>query len=94
MLQNILQKTLALADMLWLRFERVPDSCYFYTCFAEDLSPALADMKRKLMERNVAEEISQNICDSVARCVEGREQEASCGWLLAGRGGEGGRNAQ
>jgi hypothetical protein len=26
-------------------------------------------MKRKLMERNVAEEIAQNICDSVARWV-------------------------
>jgi len=34
----------------------------------EDLQPALAEMKRKLMERNVAEKIAQNICDSIARC--------------------------
>lgn len=36
---------------------------------AADLAPALADMKRKLMERNVAEQIAQNICDSIARRV-------------------------
>lgn len=36
---------------------------------AADLEPALADMKRKLMERNVAEQISQNICDSIAQYV-------------------------
>jgi signal recognition particle receptor subunit alpha len=34
---------------------------------AEDLEPALCDMKRKLMERNVAEQIAQSICDSIAR---------------------------
>lgn len=34
---------------------------------AEDLAPALLDMKKKLMERNVAEEIAQNICGSVGR---------------------------
>ena len=28
---------------------------------AEDLQPALVDMKRKLMERNVAEEIAQQV---------------------------------
>ncbi len=31
------------------------------------------DMKRKLMERNVAEEISQSICDSVGRSLEGQK---------------------
>lgn len=31
----------------------------------EDLAPALSDMKRKLMERNVAEEIAHKICESV-----------------------------
>ncbi|KAJ9525645.1 hypothetical protein QJQ45_003328 [Haematococcus lacustris] len=39
----------------------------------EDLQPALADMKRKLMERNVAEAIAQNICDSVSRSLEGQK---------------------
>lgn len=34
---------------------------------AADLEPALADMKRRLMERNVAEEIAANICSSVGK---------------------------
>ena len=37
---------------------------------AADLEPALKDMKHKLMERNVAEQISQNICDSIARYMK------------------------
>lgn len=40
---------------------------------AADLEPALLDMKRKLMERNVAEQIAQNICDSIARSLEGQK---------------------
>lgn len=36
-----------------------------HTLFVHTQAPALVDMKRKLMERNVAEEIAQNICDSV-----------------------------
>jgi len=51
--------------------------CTFALCLqaltADDLQPALLDMKRKLMERNVAEQIAQNICDSIARfaCARG-----------------------
>ncbi|EFJ49463.1 hypothetical protein VOLCADRAFT_74239 [Volvox carteri f. nagariensis] len=37
-----------------------------------DVEPALADMKRKLMERNVAEEIASQVCDSVGRRLEGQ----------------------
>ncbi|GLC40532.1 hypothetical protein PLESTM_001084700 [Pleodorina starrii] len=37
-----------------------------------DVEPALADMKRKLMERNVAEEIAAQVCDSVGRRLEGQ----------------------
>ncbi len=32
-----------------------------------DLAPALKDMKQKLQERNVAEVIARNICDSVGK---------------------------
>lgn len=39
---------------------------------ADDLAPALAEMKRKLMERNVAEEIAARICESVAATLEGQ----------------------
>jgi len=46
---------------------------------SEDLAPALADMKRKLMERNVAEEIAQNICDSVGRSLEGQKLSSFTG---------------
>ncbi|GIM14007.1 hypothetical protein Vretimale_17022 [Volvox reticuliferus] len=37
-----------------------------------DVEPALVDMKRKLMERNVAEEIATQVCDSVGRRLEGQ----------------------
>ncbi|KXZ55716.1 hypothetical protein GPECTOR_2g1266 [Gonium pectorale] len=37
-----------------------------------DVEPALAEMKRKLMERNVAEEIAEQVCDSVGRGLEGQ----------------------
>ncbi|KAG2451309.1 hypothetical protein HYH02_003915 [Chlamydomonas schloesseri] len=37
-----------------------------------DVEPALAEMKRKLMERNVAEEIAAQVCDSVGRNLEGQ----------------------
>lgn len=51
---------------------------------AEDIAPALADMKRKLMERNVAEGIAQNVCDSVGRWGWGRigTAELAVGWGL------------
>jgi len=38
----------------------------------EDLDPALQDMRRKLMERNVAEGIAAQVVDSVARSLVGR----------------------
>ncbi|GBF89669.1 signal recognition particle receptor subunit alpha-like [Raphidocelis subcapitata] len=38
----------------------------------EDLQPALDDMQRKLMERNVAEEIAAQVCDSVAKSLVGK----------------------
>ena len=37
-----------------------------------DLAPALADLKCKLMERNVAEEIAESLCESVAATLEGQ----------------------
>ncbi|PNH11598.1 Signal recognition particle receptor subunit alpha [Tetrabaena socialis] len=37
-----------------------------------DVEPALVEMKRKLMERNVAEEIASQVCDSVGRGLEGQ----------------------
>lgn len=46
---------------------------------AEDLAPALVDMKRKLMERNLAEEIAQQICDSVAKNLEGQKLSSFTG---------------
>lgn len=45
----------------------------------EDLAPALEGMKRKLMERNVAEEIAGQICDSVARSLEGKSLSSFTG---------------
>jgi signal recognition particle receptor subunit alpha len=38
----------------------------------DDIAPALAEMKKKLMERNVAEEISEKISESVAASLEGQ----------------------
>ena len=38
----------------------------------EDLKPALLDMKKKLMERNVAEEIAEKVIDSVSTSLEGK----------------------
>lgn len=46
---------------------------------AADISPALGDMKRKLMERNVAEPIAQQICDSVASSLEGKKLSSFTG---------------
>lgn len=46
---------------------------------AEDLGPALADMKRKLMERNVAEEIAAKVVDSVAQTLEGQKLSSFTG---------------
>lgn len=40
---------------------------------AADLEAPLAEMKKKLMERNVAEEIAQKICDSVCKSLEGQK---------------------
>lgn len=40
---------------------------------ADDLAPALADMKKRLMERNVAEEIAGSVCASVGRSLEGQK---------------------
>lgn len=52
---------------------------------AADLAPALEDMKRKLMERNVAEEIAGQVVDSVAHTLEGQKLssftgECCCSW--------------
>lgn len=38
----------------------------------EDIAPALADLKKKLMERNVAEEIAEKVIESVATSLEGQ----------------------
>ncbi|KAK9832611.1 hypothetical protein WJX81_003505 [Elliptochloris bilobata] len=38
----------------------------------EDIAGALAQLKRRLMERNVAEEIAEKVCESVAVNLEGR----------------------
>lgn len=38
-----------------------------------DIEPALATLKKKLMERNVAEEIADKVTESVATSVEGRK---------------------
>ena len=46
---------------------------------AEDLAPALEDMKRRLMERNVAEEISVQVCSSVAQSLEGKKLSSFTG---------------
>lgn len=46
---------------------------------AEDLAPALADMKRKLMERNVAEEIAGKVVDSVALSLQGQKLSSFTG---------------
>jgi signal recognition particle receptor subunit alpha len=39
----------------------------------EDIAPALAELKRKLMERNVAEEIAEKLTESVAVSLEGQK---------------------
>lgn len=39
----------------------------------DDIEPALAGLKRKLMERNVAEEIADKVIESVAASVEGQK---------------------
>eukprot|EP00879_Flechtneria_rotunda_P000279 GHRR01000367.1.p1 GENE.GHRR01000367.1~~GHRR01000367.1.p1 ORF type:complete len:663 (+),score=237.67 GHRR01000367.1:308-2296(+) len=46
---------------------------------AEDIAPALEDMKRKLMERNVAEEIAGQVVDSVAQSLEGQKLSSFTG---------------
>eukprot|EP00775_Hariotina_reticulata_P009471 gene9471-9636_t len=46
---------------------------------AQDLAPALEDMKRKLMERNVAEEIAGQVVDSVAHSLEGKKLSSFTG---------------
>jgi signal recognition particle receptor subunit alpha len=38
----------------------------------EDIAPALAELKKKLMERNVAEEIAEKLTESVAASLEGK----------------------
>ena len=48
---------------------------------AADLAPALEDMKRKLMERNVAEEIAGQVVDSVAHSLEGQKLSSFTGKL-------------
>ena len=39
----------------------------------EDIAPALAELKKKLMERNVAEEIAEKLTESVAASLEGKK---------------------
>ncbi|KAH7620176.1 putative Signal recognition particle receptor subunit alpha [Nannochloris sp. 'desiccata'] len=39
----------------------------------DDIAPALAELKRKLMERNVAEEIAEKLTESVAVSLEGQK---------------------
>eukprot|EP00882_Tetradesmus_deserticola_P003898 GHRQ01004122.1.p1 GENE.GHRQ01004122.1~~GHRQ01004122.1.p1 ORF type:complete len:585 (+),score=268.56 GHRQ01004122.1:235-1989(+) len=46
---------------------------------AADLAPALDDMKRRLMERNVAEEIAAQVVDSVAHSLEGQKLSSFTG---------------
>ena len=46
---------------------------------SEDLAPALEDMKRRLMERNVAEEIAVQVCNSVAQSLEGKKLSSFTG---------------
>lgn len=38
-----------------------------------DIAPALAQLKKKLMERNVAEEIAEKVTESVATSLEGKK---------------------
>lgn len=38
----------------------------------EDIAPALAELKKKLMERNVAEEIAAKLTESVSKSLEGQ----------------------
>eukprot|EP00891_Asterochloris_glomerata_P006558 jgi/Astpho2/6558/e_gw1.00099.7.1_t len=38
----------------------------------DDIQPGLVQLKRKLMERNVAEEIAAKLCESVTRTLEGQ----------------------
>ncbi len=47
-----------------------------------DIEPALADMKRKLMERNVAEEVSEQVVESLARSLEGQKLSSFTGGLI------------
>jgi hypothetical protein len=49
---------------------------------AADLAPALEDMKRRLMERNVAEEIAAQVVDSVAHSLEGQKLSSFTGALV------------
>ncbi|GFR48799.1 hypothetical protein Agub_g10749 [Astrephomene gubernaculifera] len=51
-----------------------------------DVEPALAEMKRKLMERNVAEEIAAQVCDSVGRNLEGKRLSGFTGVAAFVRG--------
>eukprot|EP00884_Botryococcus_braunii_P015301 jgi/Botrbrau1/2454/Bobra.0226s0013.1 len=40
---------------------------------AQDIAPALDGLKRKLMERNVAEAVAKLVCESVAKSLEGKK---------------------
>lgn len=40
----------------------------------EDLEPALKALKERLMTKNVAEEIAEKLCESVATSIVGRKQ--------------------
>jgi signal recognition particle receptor subunit alpha len=60
---------------------------------AQDLAPALEDMKRKLMERNVAEEIAGQVVESVAHSLEGKKLSSFTGelqqrWLNSAEAGD------
>lgn len=51
----------------------------------DDIAAPLADLKKKLMERNVAEEIAEKVCESVAASVEGRKLSSFTGVSAAVR---------
>lgn len=44
-----------------------------------DLEPALKSMKQKLMERNVAEDIAERLCESVTTNLVGKKLAAFTG---------------
>jgi signal recognition particle receptor subunit alpha len=43
------------------------------TISAEDLKPVLADMERNLMDKNVAKDISEKLCESVGAALVGKK---------------------